>query len=100
LAAIRAGDGLDKTYLLAFLGSIEDAWTTESSGSTFGSINRSHLAARPIPLPPVEEQRRIVAALAERQSTFEATRQAAKAQLVDLDNLESIIVRAAFSGAL
>ena len=64
LAAIRATSKLDNIYLLYYLRSIETQMVSGSRGSTFDSIGRDDIENILIPLPPLEEQRRIADLLA------------------------------------
>ena len=53
-----------------------------------------------IPLPPLPEQRRIVAALEERLATVARARQAARAQLTAIEELPAAYLQQAFNGEL
>lgn len=64
LAAIRAGEKIDPDFLFYNL-LMREPEISGTEGAVFASINRSEIAALEIPLPPLEEQRRIVAALDE-----------------------------------
>ena len=60
LAAIRPRkERLDNLFLFYHLKAVEDNWT--GKGSTFGAIKKRDLQNLQIPLPPLEEQRYIVA---------------------------------------
>ncbi|RJQ29922.1 restriction endonuclease subunit S [Candidatus Parcubacteria bacterium] len=61
IAAISALNGVDKTYLIYVLRSIEKQIAGLGTGSTFVAIKQSDLQGLPIPVPPIEEQKRIVA---------------------------------------
>jgi len=64
LAAIRTKkDNLSNFYLFYFLKSCEKNWL--GKGSTFGAIKKRDLQNYLIPLPPLEEQNRIVAKIEE-----------------------------------
>jgi type I restriction enzyme S subunit len=63
LAAIRPISGVPSLFVLYYLRSIERWLATQGTGSTFTAINKNDLAAIEIPLPPLAEQRRIVAKL-------------------------------------
>lgn len=65
LAALRVGNELESYWLLFYLRSIEELLATSGTGSTFNAITKKELVALPIPLPPLEEQRRIVARIEE-----------------------------------
>jgi len=62
LAAIRPfNHSLDNLFLFHYLRSIENKWA--GKGSTFKAIRKVELQNLPIPLPPLDEQRRIVSRL-------------------------------------
>lgn len=67
LAAIRAGDKIDRSYLFHFL-RMNEASINGRQGATFASINKKDIEAILLPLPSLEEQRRIIARL---DATFE-----------------------------
>ncbi len=62
LAAIRASEKIDKSYLFNFLLSIEKD-LVGSSGAVFNSINKGQIESIAIPLPPLATQQKIVAKL-------------------------------------
>jgi type I restriction enzyme S subunit len=64
LAAIRARDGLDADFLFYQLLGMQ-AKIAGKEGAVFASINKAEIEALPINVPPLPEQRRIVAILDE-----------------------------------
>ena len=64
LAAIRSGEHLDKDFLFYFLLSKEDE-ISGTEGAVFASINKNDIERIEILVPPLTEQRRIVAILDE-----------------------------------
>ena len=62
------------------------------------NVNGSKLAAMPIPLPPLAEQRRIVAEVERRLSVVQQTEAAVEAGLVRAERLRQSILKLAFSG--
>lgn len=62
LAAIRANEFIDKEFLYNFLTKHENE-IIGNSGAVFNSINKTQIGAIQIPLPPLPEQKRIVAIL-------------------------------------
>jgi type I restriction enzyme S subunit len=64
LAAIRASKAIDIEFLFNFLLKHESE-IVGNSGAVFNSINKAQIEAIEIPLPPLQEQQRIVAILDE-----------------------------------
>ena len=62
LAAIRANELIDKEFLFNFLLKNEDE-IIGNTGAVFNSINKNQIKNILIPLPPLPEQKRIVASL-------------------------------------
>ncbi|NLB03718.1 MAG: restriction endonuclease subunit S, partial [Bacteroidales bacterium] len=83
LSAIRPGKNLDQKYLLHYLRSIENKLADKASGSTFSAITQKDLRAIPIPLPPLETQKKIAAIL----DAADAYRQKTKALIEKYDEL-------------
>lgn len=65
---------VDSGYLVWVLVSrqVSEYWDREIMGATFRRLNLGTLARTPIPLPPLDEQRRIVAYLDEQTSKIDA----------------------------
>lgn len=59
LSAIRCGDKIVLSFLLHFLRSNEQVIADKGTGSTFKAITQKELRALEIPLPPIEEQKKI-----------------------------------------
>lgn len=68
LAALRAGHKVQTDWVLFYLRSIEQDLGQSGSGSTFNAITKKELGTILIPLPPLPEQRRIVARIEELMS--------------------------------
>lgn len=64
LAAIRVGKCIDKEFLFCFFLK-QNSDIVGKSGAVFDSINKSQIESIEIPLPPLPEQKRIVAILDE-----------------------------------
>ena len=62
LAAIRSSELIDKDYCFYYLQSKEDE-LIGNSGAVFNSINKTQIGNIPIPIPPLQEQKQIVAIL-------------------------------------
>lgn len=82
---IASGPGLDRSFLHHFLllDSSVDFATTRSTGANLPRISPSILEALPVPIPPLDEQRRIAAIL----DQAEALRVKRSQTLVKLDTL-------------
>lgn len=75
LAAIRPIDSkIDGRFLFFILRGVEES-ITGSQGAAFASINRKEIEVIEIPLPPLEEQERIVAELDGYRKVIEGARQ-------------------------
>jgi type I restriction enzyme, S subunit len=72
LAAIHALGGMDSRYILYWLRSTERGLASRGTGTTFGAISGSVLRSHPIPVAPLPEQQRIVAAIEEQLSRLDA----------------------------
>ena len=64
------------------------------------NVNGTKLAAMPIPLPPLAEQRRIVAEVERRLSAIHQAESAVEANLARAERLRQSILKQAFSGKL
>jgi len=77
LAAIRANPArLDGAYLRFFLRFAEPRLAAKGQGSTFAAIGRAEIASLHIPLPSLDEQRRIVDLLARAEGIVRLCREA------------------------
>lgn len=63
LAGIRAKQEIETLFLYYFFKYFEEEISNKGKGSTFSAITKVELATLDIPLPPLEEQRRIVGVL-------------------------------------
>ena len=102
LKAINPHDGVVPRYLAGFLRS-RDLDIREScgkDGTTVASIDTARLQAYETPLPPLNEQRRIVAKLDALQSHSRKARAALDAIPTLLDRFRQSVLAAAFRGDL
>ncbi len=100
LAAIRPLGGIPNYFLLYYLRSIEGSLAEQGTGSTFTAISKSDLEQIDVPLPPLNEQRRIVAKL-ERLLSRVDTAQARLAKIPRiLKRFRQSVLAAACSGRL
>jgi len=100
LAALRSTKNAEPFWVLFYIRSIENALGVMGSGSTFNAITKKELEALLIPLPPLEEQRRIVAYLQEVQEKIKALKEAQAETEAELKRLEQAILEKAFRGEL
>jgi type I restriction enzyme, S subunit len=91
---------LDSWFLVWALVASRDYLRSLASGAIHKTIYMPTVEAFQICMPRIENQRPIVAALSERRRKVSASRRVAEAQLADLADLESSLLRAAFSGRL
>ncbi len=96
LAALRPGENLHPLWLLFYLRSIEGTLANEGSGSTFNAITKQELQNLPIPLPPLEEQRRIVARVEELMARVREARRLRKEALEDAERLWQAVLAQTF----
>ena len=81
VASIRCPDNLDRDFLAAYLKLSEPNIAELGSGSTFVAITGKQLRNFPIPLPPLAEQKRIVAVLNQQMAAVERAKKAAQERL-------------------
>ena len=96
LAAIRCKDDAINWFIFWYLRSIEDQIVSLGSGSTFGAITRNDLISIQVPLPPLEDQRRIIARIQELMQEVERARTACEKQLEAVKALPSAYLREVF----
>ena len=95
LAALRPRDRLDRDFLLASLKHHETEIADMSSGSTFKAITGRQLRETAFPMPPLDEQRRIVAILNERSAAARNLQSAARGGLDAVEAMPSALIRRA-----
>jgi len=69
-------------------------------GALYPAVTDRQVLSEPIPLPPVAEQKRIVAVLNRKMAAVEKARAAAEVQLEAVTALPAALLREAFSGTL
>jgi type I restriction enzyme, S subunit len=80
VAGLRTGSELDDRYLWHWTTAAAPTLAAKGRGATFLQVNRSDIAELEIPLPPIEEQRRIGAVL-DAADALRAKRREARAKL-------------------
>lgn len=94
---IVPSDKLDPIYLFYFLDMKRELLNDLGTGTTFKELSSTNLKSIEIPLPPLEEQRRIVAVLDEAFAGLARARANAEANLADAQELFEANLRSAFS---
>ena len=96
LAAIRATNETDQVFLLHALKTVESEIVARSTGTTFQAISGKLLRAVRVPVPPLDEQRRIVARLEGQMAATDRARTAAHAQLAAIEAMPQALLREIF----
>ena len=97
LAGLRAKKELDQNYLLYYLRLREQDIANLGTGSTFTAISKKHLENLEIPLPPLPEQKKIVARLDALAEKVRRLKEYQKSTRDDLAALEKSILHKAFT---
>jgi len=103
ICIVRTGrDGVDHRWLALTLNSpqISAKVSALQSGSTRKRISRGNLATIALPLPPLAEQRRIVAEVERRLSIVDDMEASVAASLKRAERLRQAVLRRAFAGEL
>jgi type I restriction enzyme S subunit len=76
---LRPSDSLEPSYLAHYVGSptVRQRWSALAAGTNINNLKRDHITETTLPLPPLNEQKRIVAAI--------------EAHLSHLDRLEDLV---------
>ena len=89
-------DAVESKFLYYALRYVLDDIRALGSGSTFLKVGKKKLAVFAIPLPPLDEQARIVAWLDRQASILTRVREAAQAQLDVIDQWSGVALQRAF----
>ena len=73
LAAIRTQGDMPSKYVLYAMRATEEDLRANSTGTTFEAIRGNDLRSHPLPLPPLAEQRRIVAEIEKQFTRLDAS---------------------------
>ena len=90
-------DRVDKTYLYHVLRSVMASLKAQAHGATMQHVTKPRFESTTIPLPPLDEQRRIVARLKREMAATERARTAARERLALAEALAGAILRRAFA---
>lgn len=99
LAAIKPGDSLDPKFLFMYLRYSEAEIAKLGGGTTFSSINRTHLKNLEIPLPLVEEQKRIVKKLDKVFKAIDKAKENTEKNLMNVEELFESTIESTFTRA-
>ena len=98
LAAIRPDDSLDLKYLLYYFRYFETQLSAKGTGTTFKAINQKLIKNLEIPIPPLNEQSRIVAHIEELFSELDKAVDTLKTTKEQLEVYRQAVLKAAFEG--
>lgn len=95
---LRPTDALDRDCLFAFVQSPEfiDSLSALVKGALYPAVTDRQVRSQLIPLPPLNEQRRIAAILSDQLAAVERARRAAQAQLAAASALPAAYLREVF----
>ncbi|KKR08511.1 MAG: EcoKI restriction-modification system protein HsdS [Parcubacteria group bacterium GW2011_GWC2_39_14] len=99
LAAIRVGKDIDKFFLFNFL-QLYESKIVGNKGAVFDSISKTQIENIEILLPPLPEQKSIVAKLDALSTETKKLEAIYKQKLADLEELKKSVLKKAFSGVL
>jgi type I restriction enzyme S subunit len=100
LAAVRAMGDMPAKYILYWLRNTEDVLAAQGTGSTFSAISGKSLRNHQIPIAPLPEQHRIVAAIEEQFTRLDAAVAGLKRTQANLKRYRAAVLAAACSGRL
>lgn len=98
LAAIRPDDSLDLKYLLYYFRYFETQLSAKGTGTTFKAINQKLIKNLEIPIPPFNEQFRIVTHIEELFSELDKAVGTLKTTKEQLEVYRQAVLKAAFEG--
>ena len=100
LAAIRTEGGIPSKYILYAMRATEHELRAKSTGTTFEAIRGDDLRSHPLPLPPLPEQRRIVAEIEKHFTRLDASVAALKRVQANLKRYRASVLKSACEGKL
>ena len=98
--AIPAASLVDKSFLYFMLKISMGTLRDQTHGATMTHVTRPVFEATLVPLPPLDEQQRIVARLEEQMAAAERTQREAKAQVEAMAAISAALLRDAFPARL
>ena len=100
LAAIRPQGNIPPKFVLYSLRATEQELRTNSTGTTFDAIRGDALRSHPIPLPPLAEQRRIVAEIETQFTRLDVSMAALRRAQANLKRYRASVLKDACEGRL
>ena len=100
LAALRPRSNISPKFVLYSLRSSEQELRTNSTGTTFDAIRGDDLRSHPVPLPPLAEQRRIVAEIETQFTRLDASVAALRRAQANLKRYRASVLKDACEGRL
>ncbi len=100
ISPFHCGETILAEYLVRYWQSIADFIISNTRGATIQGLTKGFVTSLSIPLPPLDEQQRIVAILNEKMAAVQQARRAAEEQLRAVQALPAAYLRQAFSGEL
>jgi type I restriction enzyme S subunit len=100
IVAVQPKEGVDTEYLFHWIGYARSDLERLAPQSAQKNINLQILSELPLPLPPLDEQRRIVEHLDALEAKLDAVRAEQQASAAELDALLPSVLNRAFAGQL
>ena len=100
LAAIRGLGGIESFFILHLMRAYANEIASRGTGTTFDAITGNQLKTFEIPLPPLAEQRRIVAKLEMLFTQLDAAVDSLKKAQIQVQRYRQSVLKAAFEGEL
>lgn len=97
LVALHPLGGIDPRFILYAMRGSVDRLAEQATGTTFSAVSRSTVGDHPILLPPLPEQRRIVAAIEEQFSRIDAAEESLRLASRKLTRLRSACLEATYA---
>lgn len=99
VCAIFTGDDVERDYLFFYLLGHREVLLQDSFGGAQPNISQKIVRSIELPLPPLDEQKRIAAILEDKMATIDQARAAAEGQLEAAQALPAAYLRAVFDSA-
>lgn len=100
VAGLTPKQGIEPGFLFHYLRSQHAELNARGTGSTFKQISKSTLVGLPVPLPPLDEQHRIVEYLDAVQAKVEAIRRYQAETQKEIEAMTGAVLERAFRGEL